>query len=143
MSKTLARYYGNIDKIKDAVLDGSIVNVEGIGNEMLNIMKKWFEDKRNIKLIENLRNAGLNMEMEIKKVNANGKLAGLNFVITGSIEGHTRESIKDLIEENGGHVSDSVSSKTDWLVIGENPSKSKMDKVKNWMDYTKLLEMIK
>jgi len=98
--------------------------------------------KRNIKLIENLRNAGLNMEMEIKKVNANGKLAGLNFVITGSIEGHTRESIKDLIEENGGHVSDSVSSKTDWLVIGENPSKSKMEKAKQIMDFTKLLEII-
>ena len=142
MSKTLARHYGSIDKIKAAVLDGSIVNVEGIGNEMLNIMKKWFEDKRNIKLIENLRNAGLNMEMEIKKVNTNGKLAGLNFVITGSIEGHTRESIKDLIEENGGHVSDSVSNKTDWLLIGENPSKSKMEKAKQIMDFTKLLEII-
>ena len=63
--------------------------------------------------------------------------------MTGSIEGHTRESIKELIEENGGHVSDSASSKTDWLLIGENPSKSKMNKVKNWMDYNKLLEMIK
>ena len=142
MSKTLARYYGSIDKIKGAVLDGSIVNVEGIGNEMLNLMREWFSDERNLKLIENLKNAGLNMVAEIKK-SSNGKLNGLNFVVSGSIEGHTRESIKELIEEHGGHVSDSVSSKTDWLVIGENPSRSKMDKVKNWMDYTKLLEMIK
>lgn len=143
MGKTLARHYGSIDKIKAAVLNGSITNIEGIGNEMLNSMRNWFENKRNLKLIENLRNAGLNMETNIKNVNNGGKLSGLNFVVTGSIEGHTRESIKELIEENDGHVSDSVSSKTDWLLIGENPSKSKMNKVKNWMDYNKLLEMIK
>lgn len=141
MSKTLANHYGSIDKIKDAVINGSIVNVEGIGTEMLNAMKNWFENKRNIKLIENLRKY-LNMEAEVKVTKSN-KLNGLNFVVTGSIPGHTRESIKELIESHGGHVSDSVSSKTDWLVVGENGSKSKIDKVKHWMDYNKLLEMIK
>lgn len=142
MSKTLANHYGSIDKIKDAVIDGSIVNIEGVGTEMLNAMRNWFENKRNLKLIDNLRNAGLNMTAEIK-ANKSNKLNGLNFVVTGSIPGYTRESIKELIESHGGHVSDSVSSKTDWLVVGENGSKSKMDKVKQWMDYNKLLEMIK
>lgn len=142
MSKTLANHYGSIDKIKDAVIDGSIVNVEGIGTEMLNAMRNWFENKRNLKLIENLRNAGLNMTAEIK-ANKSNKLNGLNFVVTGSIPGHTRESIKELIESHGGHVTDSVSNKTDWLILGENGSKSKMDKVKQWMDYGKLLEIIK
>ena len=141
MSKTLANHYGSIDKIKDAVMDGSIVNVEGIGTEMLNAMRNWFENKRNLKLIENLRKY-LNMESETKVTKSN-KLNGLNFVVTGSIPGHTRESIKELIESHGGHVSDSVSSKTDWLLVGENGSKSKIDKVKQWMDYSKLLEMIK
>lgn len=142
MSKTLANHYGNIDKIKDAVMDGTIVNIEGVGNEMLNAMRNWFENKRNLKLIDNLRNAGLNMTAEVKVTKSN-KLDGLNFVVTGSIPGHTRESIKELIESHGGHVSDSVSSKTDWLLVGENGSKSKMDKVKQWMDYGKLLEIIK
>lgn len=141
MSKTLANHYGSIDKIKDAVMDGTIVNIEGVGNEMLNAMRNWFENKRNIKLIENLR-PYLNMESEVKVTKSN-KLDGLNFVVTGSIPGHTRESIKELIESHGGHVSDSVSSKTDWLLVGENGSKSKMDKVKQWMDYGKLLEIIK
>lgn len=141
MSKTLANHYGSIDKIKDAVMDGSIVNVEGIGTEMLNAMRNWFENKRNIKLIDNLR-PYLNMESEIK-VSKSNKLDGLNFVVTGSIPGHTRESIKELIESHGGHVSDNVSSKTDWLLVGENGSKSKMDKVKQWMDYGKLLEILK
>lgn len=141
MSKTLANHYGSIDKIKDAVMDGTIVNVEGIGTEMLNAMRNWFENKRNLKLIENLRKY-LNMEAETKVTKSN-KLNGLNFVVTGSIPGHTRESIKELIESHGGHVSDSVSSKTDWLLVGENGSKSKMDKVKQWMDYGKLLEIIK
>lgn len=141
MSKTLANHYGSIDKIKDAVMDGSIVNIEGIGTEMLNAMRNWFENKRNIKLIDNLR-PYLNMESEIK-VSKSNKLDGLNFVVTGSIPGHTRESIKELIESHGGHVTDSVSSKTDWLILGENPSKSKMEKVKQWMDYGKLLEIIK
>lgn len=141
MSKTLANHYGSIDKIKDAVMDGSIVNIEGVGNEMLNTMKSWFESKRNLKLIDNLR-PYLNMESEIK-VSKSNKLDGLNFVVTGSIPGHTRESIKELIESHGGHVTDSVSSKTDWLLVGENGSKSKMDKVKQWMDYGKLLEIIK
>ena len=63
-------------KVKDAVIDGSIVNVEGIGNEMLNAMRNWFENKRNLKLIENLRNAGLNMTAEIK-ANKSNKLNGL------------------------------------------------------------------
>ena len=141
MSKTLANHYGSIDKIKDAVMDGTIVNIEGVGTEMLNAMRNWFENKRNIKLIENLRKY-LNMEAEVKVTKSN-KLNGLNFVVTGSIPGHTRESIKELIESHGGHVSDSVSSKTDWLILGENGSKSKMDKVKQWMDYGKLLEIIK
>ena len=141
MSKTLANHYGSIDKIKDAVMDGSIVNIEGVGTEMLNAMRIWFENKRNIKLIENLRKY-LNMEAEVKVTKSN-KLNGLNFVVTGSIPGHTRESIKELIESHGGYVTDSVSSKTDWLLVGENGSKSKMDKVKQWMDYNKLLEMIK
>ena len=141
MSKTLANHYGSIDKIKDAVMDGTIVNIEGVGNEMLNAMRNWFENKRNIKLIENLRKY-LNMEAEVKVTKSN-KLNGLNFVVTGSIPGHTRESIKELIESHGGHVTDSVSSKTDWLLVGENGSKSKIDKVKHWMDYNKLLEMIK
>lgn len=141
MSKTLANHYGSIDKIKDAVMDGSIVNVDGVGDEMLNSMRKWFENKRNLKLIENLR-PYLNMESEVK-VSKSNKLDGLNFVVTGSIPGHTRESIKELIESHGGHVTDSVSSKTDWLLVGENGSKSKMDKVKQWMDYGKLLEILK
>lgn len=142
MSKTLANHYGSIDKIKDAVTDGSIVNIEGVGNEMLNAMRNWFENKRNIKLIDNLRNAGLNMTAEIK-ANKSNKLNGLNFVVTGSIPGHTRESIKELIESHGGHVSDNVSSKTDWLILGENPSKSKMDKAKQMMDFAKLQEILK
>lgn len=141
MSKILANHYGSIDKIKDAVMDGSIVNVDGVGDEMLNSMRKWFENKRNLKLIENLR-PYLNMESEVK-VSKSNKLDGLNFVVTGSIPGHTRESIKELIESHGGHVTDSVSSKTDWLLVGENGSKSKMDKVKQWMDYSKLLEILK
>ena len=140
MSKTLANHYGSIDKIKDAVLDGSIVNIEGVGNEMLNTMRNWFENKRNIKLIENLRKY-LNMEAEVK-VSKSNKLDGLNFVVTGSIPGHTRESIKELIESHGGHVTDSVSSKTDWLLVGENGSKSKMEKAKQMMDFAKLQEII-
>ena len=141
MSKTLANHYGSIDKIKDAVIDGSIVNVEGIGTEMLNAMRNWFENKRNIKLIDNLR-PHLNMESEVKVTKSN-KLDGLNFVVTGSIPGHTRESIKELIESHGGHVSDNVSSKTDWLILGENPSKSKMEKAKQMMDFAKLQEILK
>lgn len=141
MSKTLANHYGSIDKIKDAVMDGTIVNIEGVGNEMLNAMRNWFENKRNIKLIENLRKY-LNMEAEVKVTKSN-KLNGLNFVVTGSIPGHTRESIKELIESHGGHVTDSVSSKTDWLILGENPSKSKMEKAKQMMDFAKLQEILK
>ena len=82
------------------------------------------------------------MESEVKVTKSN-KLDGLNFVVTGSIPGHTRESIKELIESHGGHVTDSVSSKTDWLILGENPSKSKMEKAKQMMDFAKLQEILK
>ena len=62
-----------------------------------------------------------------KNLNSNSKISGLNFVITGSFDAVSREEIKDIIRENGGNISSTVSKKTNYLVLGSNPG-SKYEK---------------
>lgn len=89
---------------------------------------KFFRDQRNLELIERLRNAGLNFEVKPEE-KAKKKLAGKTFVFTGTLKTFTREEAKEKVEELGGKVSNSVSKKTDYVVVGENPG-SKYEKAR-------------
>lgn len=146
MSKILANHYNNIDNLIEAIYDNRlIVEIEGIGDILNNSIKEWFNDNTNLELIEKLKVIGL--QFSINKRELTNKLNGKIFAISGTIEGYTREQIQDLIEMNGGKATSSISGKTDYLIIGDKPSKGKLDKaLKNSViiiDFDKFKEIIK
>ncbi|HEX9664342.1 MAG TPA: BRCT domain-containing protein, partial [Patescibacteria group bacterium] len=98
-----------------------------IGAVVAQSIYDYFQDKGNLKLIDKLRQNGV--KILAKKVSRKQTLAGLTFVITGSLESLTRDEAKEKIRQLGGDISGSVSKKTDYLVVGEDPG-SKHDKAK-------------
>ena len=106
-------------------------------------IREFFDNKRNLDLVERLRKAGLTFAAE-KRVRGS-KLAGLTFVLTGTLPNLTRESAKEKIESAGGKVSGSVSKKPDYVVAGEEAG-SKLDKATSLgvvvLDEAGLLELL-
>ena len=90
---------------------------------------EFFGEKRNRDVIEKLRKAGLQFEQKVVR-KAEGKLAGKQFVLTGTLPTYSRDEAKRLIEEAGGRVTGSVSKKTDYVVVGADAG-SKLDKARS------------
>jgi DNA ligase (NAD+) len=91
----------------------------------------WFARPANQKVLKNLKSAGLDPQMQKSEGRKqDGKLSGLTFVATGTLPNFSRDDAKEFIESNGGKVTDSISKKTSYLVLGENPG-SKFDKAKS------------
>lgn len=133
-SKILAKHFGSMEKLQGATAE-ELQNIPEVGEKIACSVVAWFAEEHNRRLIERLRDLGLNMteEQEAKSE----KLAGLTFVITGTLPTLTREEAKKLIEDNGGKASGSVSKKTDYLLAGENAG-SKLSKA---MQYnTKIID---
>jgi DNA ligase (NAD+) len=117
-AKELARSFRNMRDLKNAT-EWELRKVEGIGEEMARAIRGYFENPSVTEMLEELAYLGITMEEPIEQISE--KLKSLTFVITGTFEGYTREEIKALIEKNGGKVSESVSRKTSYLILGENP----------------------
>jgi DNA ligase (NAD+) len=126
-AKLLADAFGSIDKLMNASVE-QISSVYGIGPRIAESVYKFFHDERNLELIKRLKEAGLNFEVKPEE-KAKKKLAGKTFVFTGTLKNFTREEAKEKVEELGGKVSNSVSRKTDYVIVGENPG-SKYDKAR-------------
>jgi DNA ligase (NAD+) len=101
--------------------------VPDIGETISQSIVEFFKDSRNLKLIEELKSFGLKFSTE-KKIISN-KLAGKTFVITGTLKSMHRNEAKELIEKFGGRTTDNVSSKTSYVIVGEDPG-TKYDKAK-------------
>jgi DNA ligase (NAD+) len=101
--------------------------IEGIGPQTAAAVVGWFREQPNLLLLEKLRAAGLQFEVEKKETAGPQPLAGLTFVITGTLPSLSRDEASALIEEHGGKVTGSVSGKTDYLLAGEAAG-SKLDK---------------
>ncbi|MGI5825267.1 MAG: NAD-dependent DNA ligase LigA [Bacillota bacterium] len=123
-SKILAKKFGTIDKLRRASAE-ELTEIPEIGEKIANSVLTWFAEEHNQFLIERL--AGLGVNMTENTAENSDKLAGLNFVITGTLPTLSREEAKKLIEDNGGRTSGSVSKKTDYLLAGEKAG-SKMEK---------------
>ena len=119
---------GSIDRLMEARAEG-IEEVEGIGPILAATIEETFAEKRNRKLIEELRAAGLQMEQERAAGASELPLAGKTFVLTGTLVAMTREEATERIELLGGKVMGSVSKKTDYVVAGDNPG-SKLDRAR-------------
>ena len=107
-----------------------LVNIYDIGAMIAKSVVDYFNDENNRRIVELLRNTGVNMSYLGKEVSAKEEFEGKTFVLTGSLESITREEAKEKIEAVGGKTSSTVSSKTDVVVVGANPG-SKYDKAKS------------
>ncbi len=111
--------FNSIDKLAGATVE-ELQTVEGVGPHIAQSVVDWFSRPRHGKVIEKLRRAGLQMQTEAA-AQAPGPLTGLTFVITGTLPTLSRDEAKAFVEAHGGKVTDSVSQKTDYLVLGEAP----------------------
>lgn len=123
----LAEHFRTIDKLGQASLE-ELDAIDGIGEKMAQDVYEWFREKRHIELVDNLKNV-LRIKAPAPRHAQGGKLklSGKTFVLTGTMESLSRDEAKAKIRALGGDVSSSVSSKTDYVVAGENPG-SKIDK---------------
>jgi DNA ligase (NAD+) len=128
-AQNLARHFENVDRLLSAAQE-DILEVEGIGPERAEAIAEWFSDEANRALVEELRSLGLRFEIgdELKPVE--GPLTGNTYVITGTLEGFTRDEAAAALEAKGAKVVNSVSGKTTGLIVGEEPGNSKLTKAR-------------
>jgi DNA ligase (NAD+) len=130
VAKKLAYHYRNIENLKAATLN-ELITVDEIGEKIAGSVIKYFSDPMNLVLIDRLRRSGLQFELVETMEQKSSVLTGKTFVVSGVFESYTRDGIKATIESNGGKVSSSVSSKTDYLVAGENMGPEKRRKAED------------
>jgi DNA ligase (NAD+) len=117
-AEALAAHFGSIDKFMPATED-ELTEIEGIGPTIAAAIVEWTQRKDHRELVARLKKAGLNTQAAKAAVDrSGGKFSGKTFVITGTLS-RPREEIADLIKSAGGKVTDSVSKKTDYVVVGE------------------------
>ncbi len=122
-SEVITRHYSTLDKFKKADLE-ELIEIKEIGPKIAKSIINFFENEKNLDIIERLRDAGLNFGQEEKKISEGKRvqiLAGKQFVLTGTLKDFTRDEAGRRIKELGGGVTGSVSKKTDYVVVGENP----------------------
>lgn len=129
-AEKLSKTYQNLDQFSKASPE-ELQQIEGIGEIVADDIVSWFREWDNQQLLQNFKKAGLWPESLPAEEKTNGSLTGLSFVITGTLPNLTREQAEDLIKEHGGKVLSSVSKKTSYLLLGENPGSK----------YTKALEL--
>lgn len=123
-AKILAKKYKNIDNLINASLD-ELTNINDIGEIIAKSIRKYLDNKDNIKLINELKEVGLNFSYN--EGETNDKLDGMTFVLTGTLEKYKREELTKLLEDKGAKVTSSVTKKTTGVIVGDKPG-SKYDK---------------
>lgn len=121
----LSDTFGSIDALALASVE-QIDAIEGIGGVLAENIAAWFADSYHQQVLDKMRRAGVNMQAQAK-VAAGNALQGLTFVLTGALPTLSREQASDLIKAHGGKVSDSVSKKTSYVLMGSSPG-SKAEK---------------
>ncbi len=128
VAKKLAKHYKNIDAII-AATEEALVNVDEIGIKIAQSVREFFDIEQNRQLINRLKKYGIQLEISAEKLaNQSDVLQGKIFVVSGVFEKISRNELKKLIEDNGGKVSSSISSKTTYVVAGANMGPSKSEK---------------
>ena len=146
-AKLLARHFKTIDALMNAGLQ-ELQEVEGIGEIMAKSIITYFHDEKNLEIISHLREVGLQMSLsDDEMANVSDKLIGKSIVISGVFARHSRDEYKLMIEQNGGKNVGSISSKTSFILAGDNMGPSKLEKAKklgiqlmNEDEFLKMLE---
>ncbi len=146
-AKLLSKHFISFSKFKNLSIQSDyedLLNIDGIGETQVNSIKSFFSNKSNIRVLNELekiliiKNAVQNSD--------NGLLKNKTFLVTGKLNGISRAEVKSLIEENSGKTISSVSKKLNFLIIGENPTKKKVDYAKQLkikvIDQAEFLKML-
>lgn len=145
-ARDLASIIGSIEKIQRLPVE-EISQTKDIGPVIAQSIYGWFRDPKNQELLNDLKGANIQIDTESLKSSAKKQtLNGLTFVLTGELKEFSREQAKEKIRELGGQITGSVSKKTDYVIIGENPG-SKYEKAEKLgvkvLNEKKFLEIIK
>lgn len=145
VASQLARSFGDLDRLREASM-GDLEQLEGVGPNVAQAVVDWFSRAANEELLEKLRTAEVWPSAETREADRPQPLAGLTFVLTGSLSGLTRREAKERIQALGGRVTGSVSGRTDYLVVGENPG-SKLDQARGLdvptLDEAEFLQLVR
>lgn len=145
-AKLLARHFRDIDSLMNASLE-QLLEVEGVGLVIAESIIRYFHDETNLSILQRLRDKGLQMRLS-KEVTASQSdlLKGKSIVISGVFSHHSRDEYKTIIEQHGGKNVGSISSKTSFILAGDNMGPSKLQKAKSLgieiMNENQFLEMI-
>lgn len=146
VAKKLAKAFPNIDLLIAATVE-ELIQVDEIGERIAQSVINYFSQEANINVVNQLRQQGLQFELseQVLSMQTN-KLKGLTIVISGTFEKHSRDEYKNMIEQNGGKNSGSISSKTSYILAGDNMGPSKLEKAEKLgvkiIDENTFLEMI-
>jgi DNA ligase (NAD+) len=127
-AEELAKRFVDLDELSHIKIT-DIEAIDGFGPNSAESLINWFSLESNQKILQKLRSNGVWPISQVSIENTNKALGGMKFVITGSLAEFTRDGIKVFIKTHGGKVSDSISGKTDYLILGANPG-SKFEKAK-------------
>jgi len=120
VAELLAEHFGDIDRLLDASAD-ELQEVEGIGPIVADSIYRFLHSPQGKRIIEHLRRVGVNMTQPRRRRAASQPLAGKTIVVTGSLKNFSRKEVEDLIRQLGGQPASSVSRKTDFVLVGEDP----------------------
>jgi len=128
VAKKLAFHYTSIDKLAEATHE-ALIEIDEIGGKIAESVINWFQKEEHKEIIERLRKAGVQLDSEasLQQLKSN-KLDGKSFVVSGVFSSYSREELKSLIEQNGGKNVGSISSKTDFVLAGDNMGPAKKQK---------------
>ena len=126
-AKILAMHYKELDELQKASYD-ELKNINDVGDMIAKSIVDYFSDEKNISTINSLKDLGVNTKYLGKEINTESKVSGKTFVITGTLS-KPRDEYKEVLESLGANVTGSVTKKTDYVLVGENPG-SKYDKAK-------------
>lgn len=130
-AKLLARHFHDIDSLMNASLE-QLLEVEGVGQVIAESIIRYFHDETNLSILRRLRDKGLQMRLAEEEIaNASDILKGKSVVISGVFSHHSRDEYKAIIEQHGGKNVGSISSKTSFILAGDNMGPSKLQKAKS------------
>ena len=130
-AKLLSKYFGSFIKFKELFHSGynELMNIDGIGETQVTSIKNFFSNSTNLEILNELEKI-LVINDAVSKIKK-GLLKGKTFLVTGKLNGISRAEVKSLIEDNAGTTVSSVSKKLNFLIIGDKPTKRKVENAKN------------
>jgi DNA ligase (NAD+) len=128
VAKKIAKSFANIEELEQADM-ASLTNIDEIGEKIAQSIVSYFANASNRQLVERLKEAGLQFSRSEEDLSGyTDKLSGQSIVISGVFQHHSRDEYKALIEKNGGKNSGSISSKTSFILAGDNMGPAKLEK---------------